>query len=63
MTRHARRLDRLQRAIARRRLQDDGAPIPYRLYELDTDGRRVYVEPTENDLAIEEWARRLVGNY
>lgn len=60
MTRHARRLDRLQRAIDRRRPHDGGAPIPYRLYDLDADGRRVYVAPTADDLAIEEWARQLV---
>lgn len=37
-------------------------PIPYRLYELDDTGRRRFVEPDEDELAIEERARRLVAN-
>lgn len=35
-------------------------PIPYRLYELDEDGRRRYVEPDEAHLAFDEKIRRLV---
>lgn len=35
-------------------------PLPYRVYELDDAGRRVFVEPDEGDLALDEYARRLV---
>ena len=35
-------------------------PLPYRLYELDDAGRRVFVEPDEGERALDEWARRLV---
>ena len=35
-------------------------PLPYRLYEVDDAGRRVFVEPDEGERALDEWARRLV---
>ncbi len=55
LNRLARRLDELARQDA-----DGFAPIPYRVYELGADGQRVFVEPDEGDLALDEWARRLV---
>ena len=66
MNEHKRRLERLRRRLDEISYedaqQDDFAPIPARYYELDADGSRVYVEPNEGELAIEEWARRLVAN-
>ena len=46
-------------------LDDAGAlvevmPLPYRLYELDEDGRRVYVEPDEGELELDAKMRRLI---
>ena len=35
-------------------------PLPYRVYELDDAGRRVFIEPDEDERALDEWARRLV---
>lgn len=56
-------LRRLQRELEQRqraRSDEPAEPIPYRVYELDEDGRRVLVAKDEGDLALEEWARRLV---
>ncbi len=56
------RLERLRRRLDEDAQQDDFAPIPVRYYELNEDGRRVYIEPGgEGELAIEEWARQLVA--
>lgn len=55
------RLERLRRRLDEDAQQDDSAPIPVRYYELNTNGERVYIEPGEGELAIEEWARRLVA--
>ncbi len=66
-----RELERQRRAKAERPLiqqievYSDGElvevmPLPYRVYELDDAGRRVLVAKNEGDLALEEYARRLV---
>ena len=59
----ATRLDRLQRqldALHHDAADNPPAPIPARYYELDANGRRVYVEADAADRAIEEKFRRLV---
>ena len=66
MRQHKRTLERLTRRLDGLDAQqdaDDFAPIPYRVYTVDDAGRRVFVEPDEGDLALEDYARRLVhGN-
>ena len=60
MREHRRRLERLRRLVEDDTQQDAFAPIPVRYYELNEDGERVYVEPGEGELALEEKIRRLV---
>lgn len=60
MREHKRRLERLRRLVVDDAQQDVFAPIPVRYYELNEDGERVFVEPGEGELALEEKIRRLV---
>ena len=65
MHHYKRQLERLQRELERRQWASAGAlvevtPLPYRLYELDEDGRRVYVEPDEGELELDAKMRRLI---
>ena len=56
MRQHKRTLARLARRLDELDAQqdaDDFAPIPYRLYELDDAGRRAYVEPNEDEVAMQ----------
>ena len=52
MRQHKRTLARLARRLDELDAQHF-APIPYRLYELDDAGRRVYVEPNEDEVAMQ----------
>jgi len=66
MNHSQRRLERLQREVERRRRARGGdelvevMPLPYRLYELDNAGRRVYAEPDEDELALDEKIHQLI---
>lgn len=55
------RLERLRRRLDEDAQQDGFAPIPVRYYELNAAGERVYLDPNEDDLALEEKFWRLVA--